>query len=60
MNLMHVFVILGILLLCNDYFKVLMELSKLLKDHNMLMPNEIHFQLDNCGDNKVRTYGLFL
>jgi hypothetical protein len=32
---------------------VLVELSRLLKERNLLMPNEIHFQLDNCGDNKV-------
>jgi hypothetical protein len=32
---------------------VLAELSRLLKEQNLLMPNEIHFQLDNCGDNKV-------
>ena len=25
----------------------------MLKEHDLLMPNEIHFQLDNCGDNKV-------
>jgi hypothetical protein len=33
---------------------ILIELARLLKEkHSMLMPEDIHFQLDNCGENKV-------
>ena len=33
---------------------ILVELARLLKEkHGMLMPEDIHFQLDNCGENKV-------
>ena len=39
---------------CNIfYILVLIELAKLLKEHDLFMPEEIHFQLDNCGENKV-------
>ena len=48
----HIIIII-IIIIMYTLLIVLAELSRLLKERNLLMPNEIHFQLDNCGDNKV-------
>lgn len=38
----------------NTIRPVLTELADILKrEHNLVMPKEIHFQWDNCGENKV-------
>jgi hypothetical protein len=33
-------------------FKVLIELADMLHGYGMSMPKEVHFQWDNCGENK--------
>jgi len=39
------------------YTTVLTELGNMLSTkYGMTMPREIHFQWDNCGENKVNSY----
>ena len=37
---------------CMILIKVLIELADMLRGYGMSIPKEIHFQWDNCGENK--------